>query len=146
MGLLGCVVPGIPGAPLILLGALIHKLGIPNQLSWWTICFLCFLTLLSSGLNILVTGYTAQKAGASRLATAAAIFGTVIALWMSFLWIFLLPLLLAFLVEYGIKRKKAGHAAAISAKVGAGIFLSAVLQLLVAFVMVLSIVINWIWS
>jgi uncharacterized protein YqgC (DUF456 family) len=145
IGLLGCIVPGIPGAPLILLGALAHKLGIPDQLRWWTIFFLCVVTLLSSGLNILITGYTAQKAGASRLAAAAAVFGAVVALFMSFLWLFLLPLLLAFAVEFVIKRKKATTAAAISAKVGFGLFISAFLQLILALIMVIALVIDWVW-
>lgn len=145
IGLLGCVVPGIPGAPLILLGALAHKLCLPDRLSWWTLGFLCLLTVLTSLLNLLITGYTAQKAGASRLATIAAILGALVGLWMSFLWIFLLPLLLAFGVEYGIKRKKAATSAIISAKVGLGLFLSAVLQFGIALLMVFTIVLDWFW-
>ncbi len=145
IGLLGCIVPGIPGAPLILLGAFILKWGIPDQLTWWTIGLLCFLTVLTSLFNLLITGYTAQKAGASRLATGAAVLGAVVGLWLSLLWIFLLPLLLAFGVEYGIKRKKLTDSALISTKVGLGLLISALLQFGIALLMVTAIMIDSFW-
>lgn len=145
IGLLGCVVPGIPGSPLILLGALVLKLSHPLLINWWLISILALMTVISSALNIVVTGYTAQKAGASRLGILAATLGAFIGIWMSFLWIFLLPLLLAFGVEYGIKQKKAREAAAISARVGFGLFISTLLQIGIALLMILFIVIDWLW-
>jgi uncharacterized protein len=47
LGLAGSVLPGLPGAPLILLAAVIHKLLLPQYLSWWTVGALAVLAVVS---------------------------------------------------------------------------------------------------
>jgi uncharacterized protein YqgC (DUF456 family) len=37
IGVAGCVLPVLPGFGLIFVGALLHKLVIPDGLSWWMV-------------------------------------------------------------------------------------------------------------
>jgi len=47
LGLAGSLLPGLPGAPLILLAAVIHKMFLPHYLSWWTVAALAGLAVVS---------------------------------------------------------------------------------------------------
>ncbi|OGR58918.1 MAG: hypothetical protein A2X36_08205 [Elusimicrobia bacterium GWA2_69_24] len=62
LGLAGTLLPGLPGTPLILLGAVIHKLFLPH-LTWWTIAILASLTALSV---LLEAGFTVAGARFGR--------------------------------------------------------------------------------
>ncbi len=46
LGIAGSVLPGLPGAPLILLAAVIHKVYLPPYLSWWVVAALAALFVL----------------------------------------------------------------------------------------------------
>lgn len=53
LGLAGSVLPALPGAPLIVLAALIHKIFLPGFISWWTVAALAAMALLSVLLDAL---------------------------------------------------------------------------------------------
>ncbi len=51
-GLVGTLVPVVPGAPIILLAAVIHKCFLPGYVSVWTLGGLAFLALVSVVLDM----------------------------------------------------------------------------------------------
>ena len=66
IGLAGSVLPGIPGAPLILVGAVGHKLYFGEQsVSWFAMSLLIIFMLLSLVLDFLASTLGAKKLGAT---------------------------------------------------------------------------------
>ncbi|MFA5137834.1 MAG: DUF456 domain-containing protein [Elusimicrobiota bacterium] len=59
-GLAGTLLPGLPGAPLILLAAVVHRLFLPDYLNWWTILALAGLAGLSFLVEFVFTAIGAK--------------------------------------------------------------------------------------
>lgn len=100
-------------------GALIHKLCLPNVLSWWTVAFFLLVALVGLILDFAVTFYASRKAGATRAGTLGAVLGGVIGLFFSLPGLLLGPFLGAVLAEQLISRRSFGEA--FQAGVGAGL-------------------------
>lgn len=81
LGLAGTLIPALPGAPLVLAGALLHKLLLPAYLSWWTVGGLAVLTLMSLLLDLAATAGAAKRLGASRWGMVGAAVGSLIGLF-----------------------------------------------------------------
>lgn len=113
LGLAGAVLPGLPGTPLIFLGALGHKLWFhDHSVSWWIIGLLGLVTVLTLLMDFLATAYGAKKLGATwRGAVGATIGGVLGLLWLPF-GLILGPFLGAMLLEMltGKEWKSAGKA------------------------------------
>src|SRR2546423_5924449 len=77
IGLLGTVLPFVPGTTVILAAAIIHRLmlGSEKSISWTTIIILILLTLLSYGLDFLGGYWGAKYFGATRWGTFGAVLG-----------------------------------------------------------------------
>jgi len=83
VGLVGNVLPAIPGVPLIFLGLFLaawaegfHYVGA------WTLVILGALALLAYGVDFVAGALGAKKFGASRLAVIGAMVGTVVGLFL----------------------------------------------------------------
>ena len=125
VGLIGVVVPILPGAFLVFLGLLLgawagdfSKVGIP------TLSILALLTLLTYGIDIAATAFGAGRVGASRRAVVGAGLGTLIGLFFGLPGIILGPFLGAILGEYTVRRRlgeasKAGAGAWLGLAIGA---------------------------
>jgi uncharacterized protein len=100
VGLLGSVLPVLPGVPVVLGAAVLHKLYFgSNGASWWLMALLVILTLLALGLDYLATSIGARKLGASWRGMLGAIIGGVVGLFFSLPGILLGPFIGAFLLE-----------------------------------------------
>lgn len=86
VGFLGSVLPGIPGPPLILAAAVVHKLVRGDAgASWWVIAVLTLMTLLSLALDFIATSIGAKKMGATWKGAVGAALGALFGLlWMPF--------------------------------------------------------------
>ena len=86
VGLIGTVVPVLPGTAIILAGAVIHRmmLGAEKSVSWRTIAILILLMLASYGLDFLGGYFGAKYFGASRCGTLGAIVGALVGLFAGF--------------------------------------------------------------
>ena len=75
-GLLGSVVPSVPGPPLIFLGALIYALcrGF-THVGWLTLLFLALIAALAQILDYLASAYGAKKFGGSKWGIWGSILG-----------------------------------------------------------------------
>ena len=100
-GLIGSILPFIPGSPLILLGAFIYAWHTDFLLvTWGTLIILLALVVLSQILDHLASVLGAKKMGASRWGIIGAFAGGIIGLFAGgFLGIILGPFIGALLLE-----------------------------------------------
>lgn len=80
IGVLGCVLPGIPGAPLVFFAALAHRLyfGPDGGASVWVLAVMFLIMLFSIAVDYLASMYGAKKLGASRPGIIGAVVGGII--------------------------------------------------------------------
>ncbi|HAV63989.1 MAG TPA: DUF456 domain-containing protein [Verrucomicrobiales bacterium] len=82
VGVIGCVAPAVPGAPLVFIGALAHRLyfGVETSASTWILVLMFLLMLLSLLLDYLASMYGAKRMGATWWGIAGAVLGGIIGL------------------------------------------------------------------
>jgi len=141
VGFLGAFLPIIPGLPLMALGVGIHKLLLPDVLSWWTVGLFIVTAVFAYALDIAATAFTAKLAGASRAGVYGALLGEIIGLFFALPGLILGPFIGALLGEWIISRRafkqalKTGAGAALGLIAGGlgkgmlGLFLIAVFLL-----------------
>ena len=102
IGLLGTVVPFLPGTTIILAGAIIHRmmLGTDKSISWIIIAGLSLLTLVSYGLDFLGGYYGAKRFGSTRWGTFGAVIGAIVGLFFGIIGLFVGPVIGALLGEF----------------------------------------------
>lgn len=86
IGLIGTVLPAVPGAIIILAAAVIHQimLGSEKSLGWWNIAVLVLLTLLSYALEFASGYFGAKRFGATKLGAFGAMIGAIAGLFFPF--------------------------------------------------------------
>ena len=84
IGVMGNLIPGIPGTPLILAGALGHQLYFAGQggVGWWWVAALAALGLVALGLDYLATLIGAKKLGATWKGMLGALLGIIVGLFV----------------------------------------------------------------
>ncbi len=92
-GLIGTVVPLLPGTVLILAGAVIHRLGLGPEtgVGWGTLTILLFWVVLAQALDLLSGTMGAKYFGATRWGAIGGILGAVVGLFFGLPGIFLGP-------------------------------------------------------
>ncbi|HEX5491056.1 MAG TPA: DUF456 family protein [Candidatus Udaeobacter sp.] len=95
VGLIGTVVPVLPGTTIILAAAVIHRimLGPDKSIGWRTIIVLGLLTLVSYALDILAGYFGAKYFGATKWGTFGAILGALIGLFFGLIGLFIGPVI-----------------------------------------------------
>src|SRR5471032_2036409 len=86
VGLIGTVLPAVPGAIIILAAAVMHQimLGTEKSLGWWNIAALGLLTLLSSALEFAAGYFGAKRFGATKWGALGAMLGVIVGLFFPF--------------------------------------------------------------
>jgi uncharacterized protein YqgC (DUF456 family) len=79
IGLIGTLLPVVPGAIIILAAALLHQimLGSEKSVGWWNIAALVLLTLLSYGLEFAGGYFGAKRFGATKWGAFGATLGAI---------------------------------------------------------------------
>jgi uncharacterized protein YqgC (DUF456 family) len=95
LGVLGTVLPLLPGTTIILAAAVLHRvlLGAETSVGPWTLGALLTLTLLSYGIELLSGALGAKWFGATRWGALGGILGTVAGLFFGLPGLILGPLL-----------------------------------------------------
>jgi uncharacterized protein len=95
VGLIGTVVPVLPGTTIILAAAIVHRimLGADKSIGWRTIIVLGLLTLASYALDILAGYFGAKYFGATKWGTFGAILGALIGLFFGLIGLFIGPVI-----------------------------------------------------
>ena len=136
IGVLGLILPVLPGAPVIFLGALLAAWAEDfAYLGLWSLIVLALLTALAIAVDFIAGAFGVKRFGASRRAVAGATIGAVVGLFFGIVGVLVGPFIGAAIGELTLRRNLA---AAGRAGVGAalGLALGAAAKLAIAFAMV----------
>jgi uncharacterized protein YqgC (DUF456 family) len=102
VGLIGTVLPVIPGTTIILAAAIIHRmmLGAEKSVGWTTIGILVLLTLATYALDFFGGFFGAKYFGATKWGTFGAIIGALIGLFFGIIGLFVGPVVGAIIGEF----------------------------------------------
>jgi uncharacterized protein YqgC (DUF456 family) len=86
VGLIGTLLPVVPGAIIILAAAVLHQimLGSEKSVGWWNIAALALLTLLSYALEFAGVYFGAKRFGATKWGAFGATLGAIVGLFYPF--------------------------------------------------------------
>ena len=135
-GLLGLVLPAIPGAPLIFAGLLLAAWAENfTYIGFWTLVALGLIALLTYGIDFWATMFGAKKFGASKRAVVGALIGAAAGLFMGLPGMIFCPFIGAVIGELSAqpniqRATQAGIGAAI------GLVIGAALKIAMAFAMI----------
>ena len=100
VGLAGSILPGLPSTPLVLVGAVGHKLYFgPTGVAWWALVVLGAFTTVSLVVDYAASVYGAKKLGATWRGAVGAIMGGLIGLFFGLPGILIGPFAGAMLFE-----------------------------------------------
>jgi uncharacterized protein YqgC (DUF456 family) len=135
-GLVGSVVPLLPGTTLILLGALLQKWLLPDTISWlavgWIMGFWALSVLADLGCTLLGT----KLFGGGKWGMAGASGGALAGMFFSLPALLLGTMLGAFVAEKWMGRKTDGQALRAGAGAAVGFVLSSFVKLMCAVMMI----------
>ncbi len=114
VGLIGSVLPAIPGATIILAAAVIHRimLGPEKSLGWRALTVLVLLTLAAYAIDVLSGYFGAKYFGATKWGAFGAITGAIGGLFFGIIGLFVGPVIGAIAGEFiaGKRMSDAGRA------------------------------------
>ena len=111
IGLIGTVLPMVPGTTVILAAAVIHRvmLGPEKSVAWWLIAVMALLTLVTYGLDFLAGYFGAKYFGATKWGTFGAIAGALVGIFFGIVGLFVGPVVGAIAGEF-VAGKRMVHA------------------------------------
>lgn len=150
VGIVGTVLPAVPGLPLVFAGMLLAAwAGDFEHVGGWTLAVLALLTLLSLGIDFLATAMGAKRVGASKPALIGAVIGTFAGLAFGLIGVFVGPFIGALVGELlwlrGVGGQELGQATKVGLGTWLGIVVGTILKLGLAFVMVGVFVFDWLY-
>lgn len=101
IGLLGTVVPLLPGTTIILATALAHRflVGAEYGMSWWALGLLVLLALVSYGIDFASRYFGTKYFGATRWGMAGMLVGVLVGVFTGFITLLVAPILGAIVGE-----------------------------------------------
>jgi uncharacterized protein len=102
VGLIGTVLPVIPGTTIILAAAIIHRmmLGAEKSIGWRSIAILLLLTLATYALDFLSGYFGAKYFGASKWGMFGAVIGALVGIVFGIIGLFIGPVIGAITGEF----------------------------------------------
>jgi uncharacterized protein YqgC (DUF456 family) len=95
VGLVGTVVPLLPGTTLILAGAVVHKIAFPDgshTITWWTVGVLVVLTIITYAVDFVSGAVGAKYFGATRWGAVGGLIGAIVGMFFFPVGLFVGPL------------------------------------------------------
>lgn len=133
VGIAGTVLPALPGIPLVFAGMVVAAwAGDFQYVGWGWLVALGILTVLSLGIDLLAGSMGAKRVGASRLALAGAVLGSIVGLFFGPLGLFAGPFVGALAGEL-LNRRDLGQATKVGVGTWFGVLVGTVLKLGLAF-------------
>lgn len=148
IGLLGTILPALPGLPLVFAGMLLAAwIDGFEQVPLFVVVILGALTVLSLLIDFWATAVGAKRVGASRSAIVGAVLGTFAGLMFGIIGLFAGPFLGALGGELwarrGINRAHLGQATRVGFGTWLGIVFGTALKLMLAFAMIGIFLLAW---
>jgi len=138
VGVIGAIVPMIPGPPLVLAGAFIYAASTKfSVIGWKVLLLLAVLATVGVALDYAAWAFGAKKMGASRLGLWLGVLGLVVGLFPPFLpWGIIVGPLVGVGIGEAIAKRKAVPAVKASAGSLAGVLLGVFIKLFICFLMI----------
>lgn len=125
VGLIGTILPMLPGSPLVFIGLLFGAWANDfEKVGWISLTVMAVLTALTFAVDFIATKIGVEKTGASSLAMLGAMIGTVLGIFFGLFGVFVFPFIGAVLGEFIVKRD-----AIQAGKVGLGTWLGMVIAI-----------------
>ena len=143
LGVLGTVLPALPGTILVLAGVVVGAwIDGFERVSGWTVGLVALLALLAWVTDYVAALLGARKAGASPLALAGAAVGTVLGIFTGLFGLLFMPLVGAMAGEYWARRD-ADRATRVGIATWIGLLVGTVVKVVLAFLMIGIFVFAW---
>lgn len=141
IGALGMVLPILPGAPLIFMGALLAAWAEDFvYLGWGSLTVLGVLTALAVAVDFIAGAFGAKRFGASRRAVTGAALGALVGLFFGIVGVLVGPFVGAVVGELSVRRNLAA-AGRVGVGAALGLALGTAAKLAIAFAMIGLIVV-----
>ncbi len=145
IGVVGILLPAVPGTPLIYIGLLLAAWADGFQyVSIGTMIFLGILTLVAFIADFVSGSLGAKRAGASREAVIGAFIGAIVGISFGFVGVFFGPFIGALIGEF-IARRNIEQAGVVGIATWLGFILGVGVKLMLAFAMVGIFVIAYVF-
>lgn len=136
-GLIGSVVPFVPGPLLIFIGCVLHVWLRPQSgMGWWSVAGEAVLVLIAYAVDFLSGAVGSKWAGGSRWGMAGVIVGGIVGLFFGFVGIIVGPLIGGFVFELIFAGKKLAHAAKSTLGTATGMGVGLLARLVISGVMI----------
>jgi uncharacterized protein len=148
VGLVGCVVPVLPGHWFLLLAAVGHRLMLGAEgsgLAWWSFLILLAMMAISQAMEIMSGAAGAKWFGGTKWGALGALVGTLVGLFFLPLGLLAGPLLGAFGFELAFARREAKAAVASGIGSVAGTVVGMVVKLTIGVMMILWFLLDVFW-
>ena len=150
VGLVGCIVPALPGHLFILLAAVSHRvlfslIGLKSGVEWWTFAVLLVLLGASQAFEFFSGSVGSKWFGGTRWGAAGALIGGIVGFFFMPFGLLLGPLIGAVAFEMAFARKKAKPAAASGVGSVVGVAAGMVVKLAVGLLMTLWLLVDILW-
>lgn len=102
VGLIGTVLPVVPGTTIILAAVIVHRLmvGAGKSVNWWIVAVIALLALGSYGIEFAAGYFGAKRFGASKWGSLGAMIGALIGIFFGLPGIFIGPIVGAIVFEF----------------------------------------------
>lgn len=131
-GFAGTVIPALPGPPLMLIAAVLHKIFLPTFLSWWTLAALGLAAALAVLVDLACSLGGAKAMGASYWGVAGAGIGAVVGVVGGIPGVLAGAVIGAIVLELVGPRKTLAQAAKAGLGAGLGLLASSIGRVLIA--------------
>ncbi len=135
-GVVGTVLPALPGAALVFAGVLLAAwIDDFTRISGWVVAIMAALTAIAFAADLIAGMLGARKVGASRLALVGAAVGTIAGVFTGLVGLVFLPLAGAAVGEY-LARRDLGRAGRVGVATWIGLLVGTAVKVAVVFTMV----------
>jgi len=136
IGLAGTVLPVLPGAVLIFVGAVLGGwIDEWSRVSWWTLGVLGVLAVLGIACDFIAGAFWAKRLGASPLAVTGAAIGTFVGVFTGLWGLLFMPLVGAAIGEY-VALRNLERAGRVGIATAVGLLIGAAVKVALAFSMI----------
>ncbi len=145
IGLLGTVLPALPGVVLVLAGVIVGAwIDDFAKVPVWVVVLIGVLAAIAWVTDYVATMLGAKKAGASTLALIGAAVGTILGIFMGLIGVLFMPLIGAALGQY-LSERNSGKAAKVGIATWLGLLVGTVVKLAIVFVMLGVFWVSYVW-
>lgn len=146
VGVAGSVLPALPGAPLILAAAVLHRWLLPGWVSLWTIGALAVLSVLSFVVDAVCGILGVRRFGGGRWAMLGAVLGAAFGLFLGPLGLFAGAIGGAVAFEMAFDRKALNDALKSGFGAGLGLVVGTAARLALALFMAAWLAADLLWN